>query len=326
MVCNKITFMNRVLETTKFVVENSEFVKINHERLVYFSNSFEHGKTKHWLSAAPFNFSHFNNEDKLHFVFILNTLSFSYWGEPNWKVEYNGKVFNGAWGMILALGRAIEEGIPILDFEYCKSISKVDFYKVLRGTTEIPLFEERLRMLREVGTVMSTKYNGKVSNLIIEASEDALKLTELIVRNFSSFSDTSLYKDREICFYKRAQLLTADIYQIFDGWGFGKLKNVNQITAFADYKIPQILRKLEILEYIPNLVKKIDNKIEISHNSPEEVEIRANTIWAIEFIKEEVKKHNPKIMSSEINDHLWLATQEKFDGDEPYHRTRTTAY
>jgi len=31
-------------------------------------------------------------------------------------------------------------------------------------------------------------------------------------------------------------------------------------------------------------------------------------------------------MSSEINDHLWLATQEKFPDDKPYHRTRTTAY
>lgn len=101
---------------------------------------------------------------------------------------------------------------------------------------------------------------------------------------------------------------------------------MNQITACADYKLPQILRKLEILEYAPILVEKIDNEIEIKKGSPEETEIRANAIWAVEFIKEEVKKRNPQIMSFQINDDLWLATQEKFDGDKPCHRTRTTAY
>jgi hypothetical protein len=146
------------------------------------------------------------------------------------------------------------------------------------------------------------------------------------VQNFPSFQDISQYKGREIYFYKRAQLLVADIYQIFDGQSFGALTNVDKITACADYKLPQILRKLGILEYTTALAEKIDSKTEIPSNSAEETEIRANTIWAVEFIKEEVKKHSPKIMSFEVNDHLWLATQEKFDGDKPYHRTRTTAY
>ena len=148
----------------------------------------------------------------------------------------------------------------------------------------------------------------------------------LLVQNFPSFSDISPYKEKEIYFYKRAQLLVADIYQIFDGKGFGALKNVDQLTACADYKLPQILRKLGILEYSTALAEKIDSKTEILHNSLEEIEMRANTIWAVEFIKETVKKRSPQILSFEVNDHLWLATQEKFDGDKPYHRTRTTAY
>lgn len=75
--------MSEILDTTKFIVENSDLVKINHERVTEFSKSFDHGKTKHWLSAAPFNFSHFTEEEKPHFLFIFNALSFSYWGEPN---------------------------------------------------------------------------------------------------------------------------------------------------------------------------------------------------------------------------------------------------
>ena len=318
--------MNKILETTKYVVENSDFVKINHEKVEEFSNSFDHGKVTHWLSAAPYDFSHLSDEDKLHFVFLFNALSFSYWGSPKWTVEYKDKKHDGSWGMILALGRGLDEGAALLDFEYCSRISKEEFSKILRGNTEIPLFEERWKILREIGENIVAKYDGKVSNLINEAKGDAQKLVELIVKNFLSFSDTSPYKEKEIYFYKRAQLFVADIHQLFYEKSFGKLNNVDQLTACADYKLPQILRKIGILEYTTALAEKVDNKFEIPHNSPEEVEIRANTIWAVENIKEEVKKRNPQILSFEVNDHLWLATQEKFDGEKPYHLTRTTAY
>lgn len=96
--------MNKVLETTKFVVEHSDHVKINRDRILEFARGFNHGTATHWLSEAPFNFSHFSDEDKLHFVTIFNALSFCYWGEPKWMVEYKEKNHDGAFGMILALG------------------------------------------------------------------------------------------------------------------------------------------------------------------------------------------------------------------------------
>ncbi len=257
-------------------------------------------------------------------MFIFNALSFSYWGEPKWTIEYKDKKHDGAWGMILALGRGIEEGAAITNFEYCANISEEDFAHILRASVEIPLFEERWKILQEIGLNMIKNYGGKTSNLIKKVNGDAQKLLEIIVQNFLSFSDTTKYKGKKIYFYKRAQLLVADIFQIFGGKGFGELGNMDKITACADYKLPQILRKLEILEYTPILAERVDSKIEISKNSLEETEIRASTIWAVEFIKEEIKKRSPQIMSFQINDDLWLMTQNKID--MPYHRTRTTAY
>lgn len=318
--------MNKILETTKFVIENLDFVKINHEKVLEFSKNFNPDKTDHWLNAAPFNFSYFSDEDKLHFLFVFNALSFSYWGEPKWTVEYKGKKHDGAWGMILALGRGIEEGAALTNFEYCSKISKEEFARILRGNIEIPLLEDRWKILREIGLNMTAKFGGKAKNLIVEANGDAQRLLELIVQNFPSFLDTATYKEREIYFYKRAQLLVADISQIFGGKNFGALENMDLITACADYKLPLILRNLGILEYAPALAEKIDKKIEIQKDSPEETEIRASTIWAVEVIKEEVKKRSPQIMSFQIDDDLWLATQGSNNSNKPYHRTRTTAY
>jgi len=317
--------MNKILESTKFVVDNSAFVKINKERLVEFSKGFEHGKKSHWLSQAPFDFSALNPDEELRFTFVFNALSFCYWGEPKWKIEHDGKTYDGAWAMVTALGRGIKEGFPLTDFKYCSKISREDFAKILRGNMEIPLFEERLRILHEIGSVMTEKYQGNLRTFLEKAEGDALKLLEMLVSEFSSFHDSSIYKDKEIIFHKRVQLLVSDIHQMFKKQGLAS-KNVDQLTACADYKLPQIMRRFGIMEYSDELANKIDNKIELSHDSEEEVEIRANTIWVVEFMKEEIKKRNPEITSMGIDDHLWLASQEKFSDEKPYHRTRTTAY
>jgi len=318
--------MNKILETTKRVAENSVFVKIDQARILEFSKNFDHGSVKHWLNAAPIDFGKFSDEEKLHFLFLFNSLSFSYWGEPKWTVEDQGKKFGGSWGLVKALDKGIKNGFNLLDFDYCSKISREDFLKIFHGNVEIPLLEERWNILRELGMVMVEKFQGRAANLVSEANGDALKFLDLILENFPSFQDVSIYNDQEVYFQKRAQQLVADIFQLFDGIGFGEFKDTEELTACADYKLPQILRKSGILVYADSLADKIDNKIEIPHSSVEEMEIRANTIWAVEFIRQGVSKRQPNIKSFEINDHLWLATQEKFPDDKPYHRTRTTAY
>ncbi|MBI5345709.1 MAG: hypothetical protein HZB76_00985 [Chlamydiae bacterium] len=125
--------MNKILETTKFVIENSDFVKINRMKVTEFSKNFNPDKVEHWLNAIPFNFTHFFDKDKLNFLFIFDAISFSYWGEPKWSIEYKGKKQDGTWGMILALERAQEEGLRFTNFEYCSKISKDEWAYILRG-------------------------------------------------------------------------------------------------------------------------------------------------------------------------------------------------
>ena len=225
----------------------------------------------------------------------------------------------------MALGRAIRQGFPLIDFEYISKINEEDFSKILRGNVEIPLFKERLNVLHEIGSIICNKYNGDLDSFVKLAEGDALKLLDLLVAEFSSFYDSSPYQGKEVFFHKRAQLLVSDICQMFKRQKLAS-KNIEKLTACADYKIPQILRRFGIFEYADSLRDKIDDKVEIPHDSEEEIEIRANTIWVVEYIKEQVKEKSPDITSMSIDDHLWLASQEKFADGKPYHRTRTTSY
>ena len=80
-----------------------------------------------------------------------------------------------------------------------------------------------------------------------QANGDAVKLLDIIISAFPSFDDVSTFNGKKIYFYKRAQLLVSDIYQLFGGEGYGNLINIDQLTACADYKLPQSLRTLGII-------------------------------------------------------------------------------
>jgi hypothetical protein len=310
--------MNEILKTTKFVLDNSKYVKINKNKIKDFCKVFSESHINHWLNEAPFDFNKLNENEKLHSLLVFDSISFSYWGTPKWTVNYNGENFDGAWGMIVSVCKAVANKKQLLKANYLKNISEKDFSDILKGNVEIPLFSERLKILKEVGSILERDFNSDFNNLKKESKGDALKLLDLILKHFPSFNDFSPYKGKTIYFHKRAQLLVADIYQMFNE----EMKNLDEITACADYKLPMVLRKLGILEYSRELADKIDNRIEILKDSEEEIEIRANTIWAVEFIKQELKKKIPKINSIHINDHLWLLGQIKDPKDKPYHLTK----
>ncbi len=73
--------MNRIIETCKFVVDNSQHVKINPEKVDEFVDYFKDSHIKHWIDESPFDLKKFNIKDKAHFLLVFNSISFSYWGD-----------------------------------------------------------------------------------------------------------------------------------------------------------------------------------------------------------------------------------------------------
>ena len=67
---------------------------------------------------------------------------------------------------------------------------------------------------------------------------------------------------------------------------------------FADYRVPQILRELNILKYSSTLSQLVDSEVELAYSSDYEVEIRALTIVAVEEILARIK--SSEVLSKEI--------------------------
>jgi hypothetical protein len=100
---------------------------------------------------------------------------------------------------------------------------------------------------------------------------------------------------------------------------------LNELTAFADYKLPQLLRNVGILRYAVPLAEKIDNQVPLAAGSEEEVEIRGNTVWAVELMGQELDALGLRLPSYQIDWMLWYASQDS-KHMKPYHRTRTIYY
>ena len=60
------------------------------------------------------------------------------------------------------------------------------------------------------------------------------------------------YQGSLIHFYKRAQILVADLWAAFgcqtssDNGHFASFVDISRLTMFADYRVPQILRHLDV--------------------------------------------------------------------------------
>ncbi|MGC9046835.1 MAG: queuosine 5'-phosphate N-glycosylase/hydrolase [Minisyncoccia bacterium] len=315
-----------VLTTTKYVIDNAQFVKLNLSRLDIISKIVEN-RLQQGLQSAEESFGVSKNLTfDTQLVFIEDVVNFCFWSkknEPRWEIEFHGKNIGGYYGLVNALVRAIENNIPILDANYLMNLNQQkisDIFKSSNGI-EIPLLNKRLDNLIEAGRVLQQKFGGLFLNVIQEANFDALKLVQLIFDNFSSFQDTAEYKGKKIYFLKRAQIVANDIVYLQQKYNFN-LTNIDKLTAFADYKIPQILRHFGLLVYSDDLAYKVDNYIEIPAGSEYEIEIRAASIWGVEFIKQYLKN---KYLSTQIDNAIWLISQDQ-NGLEPFHRTLTYFY
>ncbi|GCE24927.1 hypothetical protein KDA_04110 [Dictyobacter alpinus] len=321
-----------ILSSTRTVVEQTEYVWINHDQIEQLSKRWQQEDAQGAQLATLLWDERYHFSDgtarTVNWLLLLDALNFCFWAEkdqPRWTITYRDQTLNGYWAEAAALKRGVEEGLPLWDAEYLATLSEETLAHIFRGTATIPLFEQRVQNAREVGRVLLERYDGQFTNAIEQAEHSAIKLVLLLERDFPSFRDVASYHGHQVRFLKRAQITVADISGSFHGQGWGNLAEQDQLTIFADYKLPQVLRDYNVLEYQAQLARKIDNQELILPGSEEEVAIRACTIWACEFLRQALQRQGQLVTAADIDMRLWLLGQRS-EALLPYHRTRTIYY
>jgi hypothetical protein len=320
--------MWEVLDTAERVAKKSQLVEIDQSALIVFCEQIRTDdiKVPRWDS-----FHHYcgNKEETVFYLLVLDTINFCFWapsGEARWEIEHGSDRLSGYFGLAVSLKQAVESGVPITKADYLSGLTMDHLSRILGGEGKLPLMTERLENLRELGHVLQTEFTGDALNLVEAANGSALSLVRLLAEKLRSFQDVAEFQGHEVFLYKRGQLFAADLNGAFSGKGVGHFHDIDKLTAFADYKLPQVLRHLGIFRYAPSLASTVDQGVYLEPGSPGEVEIRANTIWAVELIRRELSSLGKPLKAFEIDWILWNLGQKGEFREKPYHRTLSIFY
>jgi hypothetical protein len=318
-----------IRSASRFVMERARFVRIDQSAVTTVARQILDSPMQ--PAVTTWHFDHLDtiklsNAELANFVLVLDALNFYFWGEPRWRVHDRGETEDGYWALTTALRRALREGYPITDARYLATIPAQDVAQILRGESVIPMFSARVQHLREVGESLMREHDGSFLQCIEQCRGSGVELLRHIITLFPSFVDVRHYDGRTIPFYKRAQILVSDIAAAFESNRIELFDDLTFLTAFADYKVPQVLHQLGVLRYHPTLETQLQAMTLIPIDAPKEVEIRTATIVAVEQIAQETAAAGTALPDYATDWHLWALGQQAHDDRLPYHRTPTVAY
>lgn len=152
----------------------------------------------------------------------------------------------------------------------------------------LPNVEIRCNLLNELGRGLLEHHEGSALFMISKANCSADALVRIILESFPGFRDfvdtanpesdwESATDDSSLVihFYKRAQIAVADLWAALgrrqrhcnrnesnttlSTAEICKFDDIGLLTTFPDYRVPQILRHVNVLEYTLSLEKQVDN-------------------------------------------------------------------
>jgi hypothetical protein len=311
----------------KYVVDNSQEVKINYLAVEEFCKKFKLTNIRVNESVWPFKPLVFKSlDDELDYWFLCDSQAFCFWGYTHkWTISYQGMKMDGWWALMASMQRVLDNQLPIFEGKYLANLTNSQAVEIFAGQPEIPLIQERIEILRKIGK-QYIKSGIKFSEWLRIAPQDAVSLMLQIVELFPGFDDKANYNGKKIYFYKKAQLLVADINHLYKKWHKPEIKGISRLIGEADYKIPALLRDLGLLIYTDKLASRIDHREELKPGSGEEVEIRANMLWIIQLMLDHLRSKYPQLTASELDRILWFMSQDKSLIIHPYHLTKTVNY
>ncbi len=327
MQLNHISIPTSVRESAQFVYEHSQRVSINDNVLKDLVVLIEK-RLAAGIDTVETAFGTTNSLEKdCNIVFFETACNFYFWAQDDterWKIDYDGEMTGGWYGLAAAFKRALASGRPMYDARYMANLTMNEASEVFIGThnIQIPLLERRVGNIIEAARFLNEKHDGSCYEFLRSCNFSAPRIAKAITHELASYRDGAWYKDTWIWILKRAQILPSDLAQLSANYPDFQITDLDDLTIFADYRLPQVLRHYGALTYSDELAARIDNRQIIPSGSPEEIEIRAATLIACNRLQ----ALRPDMKLSNIDLGLWLLSQDnREEGDiadmKPHHLT-----
>lgn len=301
-----VSLPDQVRAACAWVAERARSVRIDKEAIEEYATGLLPADAQ--VDPAPFAE---DPEAAAAFAICMNAINFGsgWWPTIRKQLDHSGygTMAAGVTDRFAASGPWSSEELKAMD---AQAIARV-----VGQDPEHPLMERFAAALRDLGAHIHAEYGD--SFLGPAEAADSIPALAAIFAAWNSFADVSHYDGREVPFYKRAQLAAADLHRI----GVADLPGLDRLTAFADNLVPHVLRVDGILQLDPDLLARIEAEELLEHGSPEEIELRACAVQAIELLA----AASP-LTPAEIDSTLWNRGRNRRYKSLPRPRSRNTAY
>ena len=292
------------LQTMTPVLTSSAFVKRNEQAVEKIADELANEEFSPQRIPEEF-LPKKNSDDLISFICISTALSFCSTdpiSKEKFEARINGNIYNGSVAIVGCLGYAINHEWPLLNTDYLKKISLVELEAVFKGNIRIPLVNDRLQILREIGNKLE-KYKGDFKNLFQENNFQAGGCSQFngivptLVKEFPlSFEDVAYWphglvgtEPVKIHFAKKAQLAVL-LYN-------NQAKNIKDIVVIGPTIDSQVIRPLierDALQCSQALTEKINQRVIFLTSSREVIELRVNAAAIIDLLLVKINERRLK--------------------------------
>lgn len=260
-----------------------------------------------------------------NYCLLIDALNFCFWSDQTWEVSYRGQTWTRTPAMEASMLRAIERDPGWLTADRWIDADEAALTKVFAGRGMIPLLLERVSVLNETGAVLRDHFDGNFDSAVEQAECKALSLARLLATRFESFRDVATHHGKPVAFLKRAQICAADLHRMLIANGFDGLTGLDELTVFADYRLPQLFRHRGIIRLDDEFTGRIDRAERIESGSPVEVELRAATIVVADQLVAHMRELGADTAPWRIDYPLWRMARQP-NVTTPHHRTVSIYY
>lgn len=306
---SSVSLPDEVRASCAWVAERARFVRIEEAAIENYAAAL----TPTAEAGPPDNHPRWRDDPEAAagFAICMNAINF---GSGWWPTIRKRPGLSGYATMAAGVGERFAEAGPWTAGKLIAMDAETIAAVVGQGP-EHPLMPQFALALSDVGNHLIAEHEACYLS-VVERADSIPALAELFA-GWDAFADASQYEGRRVPFFKRAQLAAADLHRA----GVADLPKIERLTAFADNLVPHVLRVDGVLELDPDLTTRIEAEELLEHGSPEEVELRACAVHAIEQLAAA-----SDLTPAEIDSALWNRGRDRRYKSLPRPRSRNSAY
>ena len=180
--------------------------------------------------------------------------------------------------------------------------------------------------LNDLGEFLERSHGGSFAALVESAEGSAERLVRALAQ-MPLYRDVAVYDDFEMPFYKRAQITAADLALAFRRRRASAASTISPNSPSSPTTWCRTCCAWKACSTTASgLGERIDAGTLLDHGSPEEVEIRAAGIHAVEQIVAAIRARGGETTAQAIDYTLWHRGQRPEMKAQPRHRARCPYY